>query len=407
MQQAYTAISFLALAGLLAMYSIRFSKLSEAQYSRSVLPRHPSVLISLTGALVVLFALRAAYETLAASSVWSLPSFPPLRWSHAVFFLGFDLLPVLISLSLTARIPSQQAAVTLWEDQQGGAAGWESPAVAHKHSASALVRAQLLQPLTTSSTGSPQLSGTDMTDALPGTAASVRSGSSQPVRRGLHGGGGSEQLDYGVFASLYGRQQSLLPHEAGYAHPQSAPGGTGGLLASLAMPRVSSRESMRSTSSTESAGDTRLMLPGSYQAAMPAALQQLHSPPQRSVARSVGDVPSMHLGAGAGSRRGSGRAPQQAAMFSGSSHFNHPARYDMPIDDRVLTMAPQGGSKAQLRAAPNRPLTHAQAAPHSAQRTGTHAHVGEHLSLNVHHAQGPGRGALYAEDSPSAANLLG
>lgn len=403
-------MSFLALAGLLAMYSIRFSKLSEAQYSRSVLPRHPRVLISLTGALVVLFSMRAAYETLAASSVWALPSFPPLRWSHAVFFLAFDLFPVLISLSLTARIPSQQATATKWEAEESSAAGWESPAAALKHSASALVRAQLLQPLTASSTGSHQQTASATNDehaGASGTIGSAKSGRIEAGRRQLRAGGGSEQLDYGVFASLYGSQHAASPRDI-RGLPQSAPGGTSSLLASLALPRVSSRESLRSVGSTDSAGDTRLLLPGSYQAPVPAALQRLQSPQQRAVARSVGDVSTMRLGGAGRSGSSSGRPP----AFSGSTHFNHPARYDMPIDGSTLSMPSRSVNQPAAFTPPRSTLAPSQAASRLVQQlekrsTTARSQQNEELALHLEHVSASGRWALYAEDSPSAANLLG
>jgi hypothetical protein len=245
------------------MYSIRFSKLSEAQYARSVLPRRPSVLIGLTGTLVVIFSLRAAYEVLAASAVWALPAFPPLRWSHAGFFLVFDLAPVLISLSLTARIPHQSVA-QLWDAEQSGVLnnGWESPAVSMEHAAAALVQAQLLQPLT----GSAEMSPTSERSGRPGglmkdgAHGSMQSNGSRGAKARA---AGSHPVDYGMLASLYGSSAALHPYPAHTA--LSAPGVSSGLLASLAMPRVSSRESLLSTNSAGSVDETRFMLPSSYQ----------------------------------------------------------------------------------------------------------------------------------------------
>ncbi len=410
LQQAFTAISFLVLAGLLAMYSIRFSKLSEAQYSRSVLPRHPSVLIGLTGALVVLFSLRAVYEVLAASSVWSLRSFPPLLWSHAAFFLAFDLAPVLISLSLTARIPSQQAADKQWEVQDSAAPAWDSPSAVLKHSSSTLVHAQLLQPLTSSETSSPAGSEnarrrSDDANTAAHANGSIQSSGSMRGRRGLHSA--AQPVDYGVFASMYGQQQRKgSPSRA----PQSAPGAGSDLLASLALPRVASLDSMRSTSSAGSLEETRLMLPGSYNAPIPAALQRLQKPNTRIVAHSAGHVSAVRLNM---STESGAHRSHSGARFHGSEHFNHPARYDLPIDDAGVHELsspgahPQGGAFAFPRSTLAPSQAASQLVQHLERTSPAPSAEQEALGLHLQHLQGTGHGSLYAEDSPSAANLLG
>lgn len=402
LQQAFTAASFLALAAILAAYTIRFANLPAAQYSRSVLPRRPAVLVSLSTSLVLIFALRAIYETLASSLVWQLRPFPPLLWSHAAFFVLFDLVPLAIALSLTIRIPPPPTKDVAW-----GAA----PSIPFDEGSLQMEPADLLQAA---------LLGTQEDEQ-----GALESGNGRPAQaadKGNHesrtapGTGGLDQSASGAFPGLSPPMGPAVPN----------------------LPHVLSHTSLRSADSTSSAEETRLMLPGSYRykgmesptRSMPSAALagsfvgypasassswgvqhatssgQAHSWNTRSRLRSTSEDATDAAGQGAG-------------VYDGGQHMLQADRYDVPVQGSLRSMSHRGDSRgsglamaalpdtAALRQTPTQGTAlDALTLPSPALVIATPSQSGMRTASPHGLSHADAVGSLY-EESPSATNLMG
>lgn len=422
LQQGYTGAAFLALAVLLAMYAVRFSGLSDAQYNRSVLPQQPRVLLLLTSALVAIFAVRAMYEILAASAVWSLPPFPPLRWFHALFFVLFDLLPVLVCLSLTYSIPAPPAADVPWGGT-GAKTPWAPPPGGAAGTSAALLHATLLPPPEVAPDGAPPPA------AAPGPVPGAASLGSGPFG--------------GVLSTLYGVQPH--PEDADsinqvYGRGASLPAPRSGVLG-RPLPKVQSRDSLASASSAGSSEETRLMLPGAYRVQVggtPASAGQVrlavvpagHSLPAGGLGGASWGAGALASSWGGHGRRlrstsgSSGGNPTPAGAFDGGAHLQQVDRYDVPVDAAgARHSGRRGGSMTHVppvsTLAPAAVAARARRGPGqlgiSAPGPGQLS-AGLESGLSMPHlaagspagmSRADAAGVLYAEDSPSAANLLG
>ena len=104
------------LAGVVATYGWRFSRLQPHQYHRTLLPRRPALLHAVNIALVALFVMRAGYDFVSLGA-WHIPAFPPVEWYTLLFFLLAELLPLALLLLVLPMPSSGKETSNQWEDR--------------------------------------------------------------------------------------------------------------------------------------------------------------------------------------------------------------------------------------------------------------------------------------------------